>query len=103
MKTVLTTLLGLLLAVGALSNVYAVSYNYTSFSYPGQTNTQPAGINDAGTIVGFYAAANDVNYAFSLSNGIYSTLTGPTGTSLAPCATPTARRWRTAPRRSSSE
>ena len=46
---------------------------YTSFNYPGAQYTQAYGINDAGTIVGYYGS-----YGFSLTNGTYTTLNYPT-------------------------
>src|SRR5208337_977463 len=49
---------------------------YTSLNYPGAQDTYAYGINDRGTIVGWYEESG-VNYAFSLSNGTYTTLNFP--------------------------
>ena len=63
----------LFLPIGAS---HAVSYTYTSIDYPGAISpggTTANGINDDGTIVGFYRDGNgDLYRAFSLTNGTYA-------------------------------
>ncbi|MGD0488842.1 MAG: S-layer homology domain-containing protein [Syntrophorhabdales bacterium] len=69
--------MALILALGALGNAYAASYNYTPLNYPGASSTGAQGINNGGTIVGIYYEANGVNHGFSLSGGTYTPLNYP--------------------------
>jgi probable HAF family extracellular repeat protein len=76
LKNSLAVLVTLILVLATLSVVYA-DYTYTSFEPPDVAyNRQfaPQGINNAGTIVGFYTG-NDLEYhSFSLSSGTYTIL-----------------------------
>jgi hypothetical protein len=76
MKKVSPVLITLILALGALSNAYAASYTYTPLNYPGASETLAFGINDAGTIVGYYKASG-VYHGFSLNSGTYTSLNYP--------------------------
>ena len=50
---------------------------YTSFDYPGATETAGFAINSAGDIVGPYSDASGVEHAFLLSGGAYSSFDFP--------------------------
>ena len=50
---------------------------YTSLTYPGAIETHAQGINNAGTIVGYYDDASGDPHGFSLSNGVYTALNVP--------------------------
>jgi probable HAF family extracellular repeat protein len=77
MKKAQAVLIALILALGASSSAYAASYSYTSIDYPGASGTRAYGINDAGTVVGYYADASGVWHGFSLSGGSYTSLDYP--------------------------
>jgi probable HAF family extracellular repeat protein len=47
---------------------------YTSFDFPGATNTQAFGINEAGDIVGLYYTADGVRHGFLLSQGDFMSI-----------------------------
>jgi probable HAF family extracellular repeat protein len=54
-----------------------VGGTYTSFDYPGGTDTAAFGINSAGDIVGVYNDASGVDHAFLLSGGTYTSFDFP--------------------------
>jgi probable HAF family extracellular repeat protein len=73
MKQHSAVLIALILVLGALSSVYAAGYTYTPLNYPGATSTFGVGINDTGTVVGYYGTTGS-STGFSLSGGTYASL-----------------------------
>jgi len=72
---VMTAIVFVLMALGT---AYA-DYTYTTLNVPGASATSAYGINNAGTIVGFYGDASG-EHGYSLSNGTYTTLNVPGST-----------------------
>lgn len=58
--------------------------NYTPIGYAGAQNTVPTGINDLGTIVGFFVGGDGQTHGFVDQGGVYSQfdVPGASGTSL---------------------
>jgi probable HAF family extracellular repeat protein len=77
MKRVSIVLISAMIVLAALSGAYAVSYNFTSLTYPGASWTSAADIGNEGKIVGQYTDAGGVYHGFSLSGGVYTSLTYP--------------------------
>jgi hypothetical protein len=50
---------------------------FTSFGFPKAVYTQPAKINTAGNIVGWYKLSDDVSHGFVLINGSYTAINFP--------------------------
>lgn len=71
-------------SVGAF--VYNINGAATTISFPGSNETEAKGINSAGTIVGWYVDANNVQHGFFDSGGSYVTLDDPHGTDTTPAA-----------------
>lgn len=82
LKKISTVLIALILALGALSNANADSYTFTTLYCPGAAQgTVAFGINDAGTVVGMYEDSSSSQHGFVWSNGTYTPLNYPGGTS----------------------
>lgn len=54
---------------------------YTLFSFPGATATNPRGINSSGEVVGVYLLGPGVQRAFTMNNGVLKDFTYPGATS----------------------
>ena len=77
MKRFLWRLAALASVVGITGQAIAQpTYVYTTIDVPGSTNSQAAGINNSGQIVGGYFAGGR-NHGFLLSGGVYTTLDVP--------------------------
>ncbi len=57
--------------------VQSGSYSVTNIDYPGATSTYALGINDTGTVVGWYIDAKPSVHGFLYSNGSYRSLDYP--------------------------
>ena len=79
MKSVSTILIGIVLILTAMNTAYAVGYSFNAFDFPlAYTNCQcnatvPLGINNAGTIVGWYSTGVGLPTHAFIQNG--STIT----------------------------
>jgi hypothetical protein len=69
------TIVALALVLAPLGKAHA-GYTFVALSYPGAANTWAAGINDSGTIVGYYGDTSNL-HGFSLSNGVYTSIDYP--------------------------
>lgn len=67
--------LGLLLT--GLAGQATADYVFTTLDVPGSLATLPAGINNAGQIVGSYLDPHGGRHGFMLSSGSYATLDPP--------------------------
>ena len=68
----------MVIALAFVPVLFARSYTFTSLEVPGATQTNATGINDLGTIVGFYFGINSpLEHGFALQKGTYTTLDVP--------------------------
>ena len=70
----------MLIALAFGPALFAQSYTFTSLEVPGATQTDATGINNRGTIVGFYFNS-PLLHGFALQKGTYTTVDAP-GSSL---------------------
>lgn len=74
-----SVLFGLIMIWLSVSTVFAGSYTFTNFNYPGAVNTRPYGINNSGKVVGIYDTGT-YDHGFIYSGGTYSTIDYPGAT-----------------------
>ncbi len=77
MKLIQIIMAEILLVLLVLNTAHAADYSYTSITYPGATSTWAYGVNDAGTVVGYYEDSKYAYHGFSFSNGTYSAIDYP--------------------------
>ena len=53
---------------------------YTTIDYPSAVETFPVGVNDSGTVVGFYYDAANGRHSFLYKDGVFTTLVAPSAT-----------------------
>jgi hypothetical protein len=67
------------------SHGFTLSFNtFTQIDYPGGSNTVLTGINDSGTIVGYYLDASNNYQGFQLEAGTFTSIAYPGATSTMP-------------------
>ncbi len=79
MKSV-TTFAFSFLMLATLSSAQKIQY----FQYPGVSSTSVSGVNNNGTIIGYYLDSQSNAHGFSLSNGEYTSIDDPDGTNTIP-------------------
>jgi len=66
---------------GANYNGYLLHQGvFSTINYPGAVTTFPGGINDAGTIAGYWFDSSSIDHGFTLQNGTYTEITIPGAT-----------------------
>ena len=78
--------LGVVVGFTSATHIDAFAFShgiFTNINFPGATGTEAHGVNDAGTVVGWYSSGASV-FGFTLSDGLYSSLSYPGAVYTAP-------------------